>query len=669
MKVDGKFSSQQLLAFTEEQVWTLAPGLYEVDFPDGKAYLTQAQIQYSSNYWPIMHQFNIPLRKRYMCIGYLSTRTHKEISEAIFQDVIVEPFKAGKLDDEQTIWQLAKAMFETASRIFNSRLKKLSAWNTSACAIDFMEVIRHPDVVKAKEVFNEELIEAGYRPKAYEKSAAKLHSVLHDLLFVDKQQLMDNGLKKMCIAQTLSENSLMQILGSRGFPADINGKPFPYPIEGGYWEGLKNIYDMSTESRSATISLLSNTKQLKDSEYHNRQMQLLCMVVRSIKGEDCGEYVTVKWLVKEGQEKLLRGSFYMDENNQRQLIWGNIDHLVGKVIELRNITGCGNHDTQSVCKTCMGFTHLLIPRDEYGKQANVGWCVVSEPQEKKTQGMLSTKHYMTSAISMHMNMNRLLSEYFRLGKNDRSEVYLNPKLKKNLKVRLEIESVANLNHILSVSIQELSPSAVTRFKHIYFVDEETGDIETLDVTVADAPSFLSEDALIYLKEHGWKNEVRHIEFSLEKWDIDKPLIMTPKKGDSMYLFHKNMRGFIVPKTEYAENDKEEKSSISSYRTRGAALADFVDILQSRLSINIVQASIYIRACMAVDPDNGDYRLPHPSQEWSFANASSCLFHRNLSVAMAYEQQEKNLTNPHWFTLENACTHPLDDILRDDRPKV
>lgn len=651
-----------LVSNTYDQIWTIGRmDKYSVVFDDTTAVMTGAQIQYSWYYWELHRVYpGAPIYSSHALLGYLETGSHPEIAKCIFWDVVNTHLPT----NPDMVWEASELMMRLSSGIYNAASQKLTRYMTSACAHDFMEILKHPEVKAAKERFKRVIIEANYNESVVQEEIDAVHEVLIRLLFDDKTQMMSNGIKQLCIANNLSQRSLLQMVGIRGYPADVSGRPFPYPIETGYFEGLNNIYDIATESRSASRAMNMNTKPLTDSEYHNRQMQLFTMSIMGVENDECVGYKTVPWIVDEGQENLLKGKFHMLEDGSKEMIWGSIDHLVGKTIKLRSITRCGNENTQTVCKTCLGWTHHIIPRTKT-RQANLGYMLVGEPQEKKSQSMLGTKHWESSAISMYLQMNTLLSTYFQLSKSDESEVLFNKKLARLPIVRIANENVRNLNNILSADISELSPSRTTTFKHLIFIDPKTMEFDQLDVTVADSGAHLSSDALEYLKEYGWETNSQYIEFRLDHWDIKKPFIVTPKRSDNIYLFHKAMVGFVVPKRDVHAANNDDRTGVTSLRTVSAALYEFVKILTSRVDINIVQAEVYIRACMTVDCDNGDFRLPHPSQPYKFSNATRCLFKRNLPTALAYEEQDAVILDPHWFTGKPGSVHPLDPIVYND----
>jgi hypothetical protein len=513
-------------------------------------------------------------------------------------------------------------------------------------------------VVNAKKEYLVSVNEIGYSEKQTEQAIAKVHSTVKSVLYGDTPELKFNSIKKMCNADIVSPGQMIQLIGPRGFLHDINGSVFKYPIDTGYAEGLRTLYDSAIESRSASRAMFMQTDPLEQSEYFNREMQLLCSIIHSIEGESCTGYSTIPWPVEAGQLQLLRGKYHMVDG-KAELIWDSIDHLVGNFIHIRSITGCGNRNTQTVCKTCLGWSAEVMQPG-----TNIGYSIVTVLCAIISQLMLSTKHYEASVGSQQIEITDRMSKWLRACKHDTSKLLLQKNMvKKHPIIRLEVDSVRQLNNILSVDVTELSPSVITNCKSIGIVEgnlagEALGPTDDFKTMIAGQGIFLSTEVLTYLKANGWVSTPKYIEFQLKNWDPEVPIFGTPRLGDNILLFLKEVKSFIMP-------TKESEKSITSYTSRGQAVAEFTGLLQKRqhLKFNLIQVEIFVRACMTVNDGTKDnYLLPHPKQSFVFRSAKHCLYKRSLTTLLAYETQAAAIADGSWYRVADRVTHMMDPIL-------
>lgn len=647
-----EYNATDLVNFTEEQIWQLPFGIHKVQFADGIVEVESRRIIISHFYWKLFREFpGCQIQQRHVLSKKFESNTHQNFGSLIFWDV----YNGIRVKNERTVWNMSKVFYQITNDIYNATCTQLSKYVTSASLHDIIELLNVPRIVDAKAECKRIVEECNYSEKETEVAIANVHSVVKDVLYGKNNEIVNNGIKKMCTANIVSARQMVQLVGPRGFVHDINGRVFKIPIMAGYAEGLTTLYDSAIESRSAARALFMHTDPLQQSEYFNREMQLLCSVIHSIEGESCSGYATVPRLVEENDLQLLKGKYHMVDN-EPVMIWDTIDPLVGKIIHLRSITGCGNHNTQTVCKTCVGWSATVLQ-----PETNVGYALVTILCAIISQLMLSTKHYEASVGSQQLEMNEKMSKWIRISRGDTSKILFQKNiLKRNPIIRLDIDSVKQLNNILSVDVSELPPSRITNIKVFGIVEgdlkgEPLGPFEDIKTTIAGQGIFLSSEVLQHLKSKGWVSHPKYIEFQLKDWPHDVPVFGTPRLGDNIHLFLKEVKSFIMP-------TKESEISITDYLTRGAALSDFINLLRKRLNFNIIQVEIFVRACMTIDGSNKEYNLPRPDQGFKFMSAKHCLYNRSLTTLLAYETQAAAIIDPDWYRETSRVTHMLDNIL-------
>lgn len=150
---------------------------------------------------------------------------------------------------------------------------------------------------------------------------------------------------------------------------------------------------------------------------------------------------------------------------------------------------------------------------------------------------------------------------------------------------------------------------------------------------------------------------------LSMWDYSEPFLSTPRRGESVYLYLAAIDSFIMGSGGDPVLAKiMGKKNITHYHSRAAALAEFAGIIRQRIDAPLYQISIFVRACMARDPEMGDYNLPRANEPWAFTNADLCLSNRCLSTALTYRVQDEVLLDGDWYGDEERMVGFTDAIL-------
>lgn len=630
--------------------------IYQVTFDDKTIPLTKHQIIISWCYWELFRRFPTSSILSTMCVsGDFNADLHRQIGKIIIWHI----YDSTLNPSEDFIWQLTECFYDVGNIIFNLSCEELAEYMTTVSIYDITEVLREPKLKEAKTRFLAICEKEPTNEVVISDELSKVYKVLNDLLFTNKEYLRDNQIKKLCLAGVVNKGQIMQLFAPRGYVHDIDNCVFPYPVTASFAEGLTSLYDSAVESRSASKAYIMTTDPLEQSELFNRKMQLAASAILGSFNGSCTDYITFDYLVRPEDELLLRGKYYM-EDNQPKMIWGDISSIVGKMIKLRSVTGCGSHDPQYVCEYCLGWSKRIIP-----PRANLGYSLSLPLLSRISQTIMSTKHFDVSSISKVLQLSKSASKWFVSDKSN-NKLYLSDyALSGPSLLRIESKYVENLHQILHIDVKELTVSRVAEIPlfGMTFLDKEgqhDGVFDKIYLAIDGKGVNMSVPLLQYIKQNGWHSGKGYIEFDLRDWDNTKPILVVPKIGDNIMSFFNDIKSFINAQ----QQEKQETVKVTNFKTRGAAIEALIALLDRRLKgeYNMVQVEVFIRSVMMIDFKDKKYGLPTTKEDFNFVGLEKVLFKRNLVSMLAYQEQYQELLNPQWQLLEPTTKHMLDSII-------
>lgn len=648
-----KYNVEEILALDKEQLWNLPLGGLKITFPDGgTAKLKTRAVIYSSYYWRMYQRFpgGSPKVEHTCGNGHYSGDKHLQIMSSVFWDA----FLARPSQTQEDFWEMSRCAYELTNELYNDLIIRLSPYMSTLSIKDMVELIEHPTIVEAKELY-----------KKGHMTIKQVHDVTWNLVTSDDPSLVKNEIRRACAAGLLSRRQVTQMVGPRGVIPDISGETFKHPIEQGYIEGLNSFHDSLIESRTASISLYMASGPLEASEYNNRQCQLCCSVVREVtygQHADCGTHHTVPWHVCKDSLSILKGKFHMVDGKP-VMLHGTESDLIGNVIQIRSITTCGNKDTATTCLTCLGQTGWTIPPG-----TNLGHHLSIEPQSQISQTILSTKHVIDNAIAMTL-FNRKKEE--EGGGKDYRRKYLDDPIKDDpfyimlkpskdgYRIRIRKEDAMFLNDIYQVDeITSLDVNGVSNIEELLIVDHNAEGLPTnchvLETTVGGKGSPLTHEFLDYLRDVRWEVVGNHYEIMLTDWDFTQPFIRTcPVSVDIMATFNAFKRFLHAP-------EKAHGSKITNCRNIEDALRGIMGIFHGKVAYNFAHLEIFVRPLMA---ELNGYGLPAAGEEFRFITLKDAVHSRGLGASLAFEEQHNLLTSPSSFNRmgTNIQSTPLDDL--------
>lgn len=637
-----RLSARHLLSMSVDQLWNCLIGDFRILFEDGVEITTNyRETLYSAYAWDLLraypetpilskhHVHHIALKSKF------TSRTHIDLLGYIYWD-IADHYK---LFTPESRDHLTKLVYEATNHMFNDLQQRCESFVASIDILDFINITKHP---KVKDVLD--------NPQHTREYIESTHQLMMD--FVNKDpDIENNSLARASRYGTVNANQVLQCVGPRGYLTEVDSVILPVPVVRSFTKGMRSIYNLAAESRSAAKSLYFSDTQLKDAEYFARKLQLLTMTVERLHYVDCGSTDYVNWRVKTpvvedgetiypGDLKFLVGKYYLDpETNELKVITKNDKHLYNKSIKMRSVLTCQHPDVAGVCAICFGKL-----ADNVMPGANIGHLCAATMTQQTTQSVLSIKHLDMSALAEAIVLNNISSKYFNVTK-DGVGLVLKPELKKEqVKLIVAQDEAFGLTDLdIIVKVEDLNPSRVTKLDTVFIELPKQGVTnEPVPVSQKCRSPSLSMDFLKYLKIHGWTSLNNNcFVFDLAGWDFSKPILKMPEME---YSFSQNSAQIAEIIESRIKNISDRLKPESPIHT----LTELFDLVNSKLNVNIALLEVIVYGSMIRNGADNDHSLGRFSDYASMGTAKITMRSRSLSAAYAYESQADIIMNPMSF---------------------
>ena len=626
------YTAYEIANMTQEQTEALPYGGLKIKFANGEVLKCKtSSVRYSWFYWQLFAEEGTNGIMPHNFIGNeaVTQDKHLEMLSRMFWDVFISKFGVqfspgvGMTD----FWRLSRRTYDIVNQLYNYSVGNDMSFMVSLDVMDLINILTHPDIQEAKNLY-----------KDGKFSADETNSNIYSKLLSDDPIFKENELAKGCRADIYSRRQIQQMVGIRGTIPDINGAVFVTPIDTSYAEGLNSNYDRQIESRTASIAYANTKAPLEDSQYHNRQCQLMGSVIRSVVHKDCGSQHAVSCTVHEGDLKFLMGKFHMVDGKPSMITPWNFKEEVGKTLRIRSITKCMNHDTSVPCAICTGLPAWTLPPD-----TALGHHLMIEGLGGVSQRALSTKHIISNIKCLLLSLKGSNARWLKLDQEDNLKAYLrfNP-VKKNstLKMRIHQDDVSFINDILSVdNLEAITPSRVTQVDYVDIIEfDESGAISlvhNIDTRIEGVGCPLGRPFLAYMKEVGWELVGSDIEVDITKWDFGQLFIDCPRRGEDIMGTLRDMKTFLL-----GTNAPGAIRAID-FTTPDGAIRALIELLSKKVKINFSGAEAFIRCMMSRVDHNGipTYEFPRADENFVFVKMMEAIRNRSLGPALAFQNQQ------------------------------
>lgn len=651
------FRVWDLIDKSEDEIWQLPHRNYSVIFDDKTITLTGRQIILSWYYWDMFRAFpDAPVVAKCSVHEKYHASLPRRLGGILIWHIYDSLEHTGI-----TIWPITEKFCRTSNWIYNMSCVRLREYVTSVSLHDVIEILSDRDLLAAKAHYKQITEESKHNEAGLQKAIDAIYAVVLDIMYKRPDYMPNNGIKKLAMLGLINKGNVLQFIGIRGFCSDIEKTVFKYPVDTCFAEGMNNMYDLGIESRAASTANLMAEEPLEQSEYFNRRIQLATVVILGVDSSNggCSGYVTVPFLVLEGDYTLLKGKYHMVNGNP-VLIWDTIDDLIGKIIHLRSLLGCGCHNVQYVCPICLGKVSVVVPPN-----TNLGFMLSTILCSAISQIILSTKHYLGSSANRQLVLNLIQDKWFKMHNRHPNDIFLQEGVGEFV-IDIDTKCVSHLEQINHIDVYELSPARISQFSSFFIsrVDKDgevLGEYDVMRFDLNGGNLHLSHEFLDYLKTAGWDTTKKRTLFRVKNWPANKPIFGIPRKSDDIMSFFAVVKSFMDP-------EKSTLVKVTDYTTRGQALTEMIALLRRRLnestgeSFNITQVEAFLRAAMMVNYNKREYRLPHPSEEFQFVKLRTAIMFRSFTSMLAYQGQYESLISTHWQTDIPETDHMMDAIL-------
>lgn len=624
------YKARDLAIMPKDELWALPEGPIRVEFDDGVLETKRRATIFSAYMWGLYALYpKTPALKKHHLKG---TDPTAQVTSDTHLKLLGHTFWAcyDAYDRTVPIERLCLLTYQAVNRIYNDFTYRLEAHVRTLSILDFMDVIFHPDILKANQ-----------QVQPTQTSIDGVYRVIEKVLR-DPAQLPNNPIANAAKSGLVRMGQINHCVGPRGYLTDKDSNVFPNPILVGYAHGIRTAHDLAIESRSATKSLSFTEKPLQETEYFNRRLQLLANVVTTLFPGDCGSTYTVPWRLRPGDMRFFLGKYYVKDD-------GSLDYireedrkkLVGEMLQLRSPTFC-NHGPMGVCETCFGDLSLSIPPN-----TNVGHVSATALCEQMSQRVLSVKHEDGVADVATIELSDYDKYYLKMG-SDPNTLKLADRLSR--KKVIMVISAAQAEYIKDTAfvddVRQLQIGFVSSLTEIEFKIETQGGGEergVVPVALGTRYSSMSHELLAYVKEHGWASTAggTQYEIDLSMWDVDEPLLLVPFK-------HMNMLDYMNSIDSFLKGSKVTQGTgrtLLDFDTVHGALQEFYGLVSTQLFVNVAHLEVILKAMMIRSSVARDYRMPWPGNVVEFGQFNDIIEMRSLGTTMAYEGHKRVINDP------------------------
>jgi len=655
---------RELLKHTPLETQQGAEGNYNVRYEDGEVISMDAKLLVINRYfWEILKPYtNFSIISayevsKYYTSGLYTGGTHGSYLTRVTEDLIKLYFIPNNMDVQECLNTLFYSMFNLIELLYSELSYNISSSVMTMSITDLLSIQLNPELSEAMKQVEED-------PNV--KSIDKAYAVLDDIIR-NNPEYADNTVAKAYISGMVNINQMKQVLGPRGYVTELDSSIFKYPIANSYTTGLRDLYEVASESRSGAKALFLSSVAIEKSEYFARELQLACMVVTTLSFTDCGSRDYVDWYVKEpeidngnviyrGDLPNLVGKYYLDEDTgEERMITKNDTHLYGKTIKRRSVSTCKLKNKTHVCSRCFGELAYNVT-----KHTNLGHLCSTELSAIISQSILSTKHLTASATTKDIVLDKIASRFFMVKSSNAYAFKPNVTNKKGVTIKLMISQ----NECFGIkdirkdkSIMNINPARVTKIESMVVITEIKGKVEyfPIKVKVGNRYGVLELKFLKYILETGYiADENNNYIFDVSKWKLVSPILSLPEVEYS----------FVALSGEIKKIFKSVRILTGgvSKDTYDSMLSKLFTLVNSKLSINLAILEVIVYAFTVYDLPNGDYSLGRFSKRSDVVGLLDLITSRSLGAAYGYEYTTALITNPSSFFGEHRVNHPLDVLI-------
>lgn len=647
-----QFNAREIVNWSYEEIAAALndAGRIELMFDDGPMVVGGRYTIISWFYWQFHREYPaLHLTKDHHIGSSFSNGRHLDMLTMGLRGV----FRGGLSAD---MFRLTQIVMEIVDALYNILSIELEPYVTTITPLDYLELIDHPEIKKAKE-------NTSPRQNSIEQCYREVERVI-----MTCPTLKNNAVAKACRGNLISTEQVLQAVAMRGFVTDFDSHIFPKPLMNGYAEGMVKLHDSMTVSREATLAQNNNGDALKDTETLNRLIQLQNMVIKSMIPGDCGTNKTVEFHVTKKSLRNLQGKHFVNEAGILETITTDSKHLVGKVVKLRSPLTCRHRNDYKLCECCAGeLIYNVVNEKYYGLETNIGHASAVAMCAFISQSILSTKHLNRSSTAESVTITEREAPFIRNHKEDPCLMLFNkPKQGERWIVKVQEDHIKHLEDIKTFDdVNKLSARSLLEFdmfsiekRQMTASGKEIVTEEIINASVGQRLSTFTYEFLAFIQRTGWEvDEWNAACFDITGWTYNVPAITVERKHYNMFDYMKAVRSFMQ-----GSQDSKVGQSVSNCKTPEEALRKLYDLINSRGNIHVYHLEVVLLAAMITSRAQGIYTPPSIDiDEVEFAGFKENFFNGSMGGAMAFGYHEELLNRAEAYD-RNVPDHALDHLL-------
>lgn len=630
-------TARQIFETPVEQIWNIPEGDYLVTYDDGHQLLNHRNaIIFDRFCWDLFTlAVDVPITKECSSIsvigdGYFNSNTHLKMLETIFRH-ICDTKDIRRYRDKEAL--LSKS-YDIVNRVFNEIVHRVSDYVTTIDAMDFVRVIKDPDIERLHDKLTP-------TPESVEITYKGIRSYMND-------PRKSNGFIRDYRSKAVNENQANQCVGPRGFVTALDRTVYRRPVVNGFIRGMQTLYEIMVESLTAAKSLNANDTHIRVSEYASRRIQLVTMVISTIDPQDCGSTNYMDMLVTARYLPNLKGKYYVHpDTGKLECISGKETELIDRVIKLRTAFGCNSPDPHRICTTCLGRLS-----ENFKENSNLGYVMTAFLMEKLTQSILSTKHLTHSVKKSAIKLEGEARRFFSA--DDNNDIYFNKDLNLN-EISLVLPS-GKLNKLIDVLSLEHTNVALSKVGELEVVGVRVtrngqSTQETVNISYRDRLSNITRALLNHIKFSDTEVDSKgNFIVPMVGFDPTKPVFNNQLKETNIVSFVNRIASMI-------EATKKSKLDLTEH------FFALVDTILDQFPCNISVLETIVYATTTFNAGVGNYRLARNSPHPEYKNRTLLFRHRSISQLLVFEggYSEMIKNAPVIFSNKYRSNHPLDAL--------
>jgi len=611
-------------------------------------FLTKFPITLTSDLWIV----------NFYVEGYFASSTYIDLYTKIYRKFFKENLDPNK-DNSETLRALFKAMYDTVFKVNKFLVRDIIEYAIDVEIQDILEIQFDPNlleaIAKASVEKNQDAIENTYKTL--------------DKIFYDR--VYNNNLMTMLyLSGAVSKDQIKQLLGSRGYLTELDSKLFKEPMTNSFALGFKNMYDAAIESRAGAKAQYLSTKAIQESEYANREIQLVTMVIEKIDRQPCEHPTYVDFLIRPpeynengkviygGDLKNLVGKYYLDPTTgEEKVITGSEKHLIDKTIKIRSAVYCSCSDKKSICSKCLGeISHSILNRE------NLGNIISTFVNAKKSQSLLSAKHLLKSATTTPIELSPIVKKYFILRK-EKLYPRSNTVNKRNTQVFLKInqnEAWGLKSAMQMKNIRNLIINKISRIESVdlIFVDSKTGEVReevTLPLKSKNRYAYLTIPFIGYVMEKGYDTpDEKTYLIDITNYSNKQNIFMYEEKEFDFSALNKEFKKLIKSK-KFIKVDGVYRSEYAPH----VLVEKLFKLINTKLNINLALIETIVYALTIQDPNELDYDLGRNSPIKNIGGFKEVIDGRSIGGSYDWDNLQNKIMNPLLYKRSHKPSTPMD----------